>query len=253
VLETLRKEEEKKPKRLGWVQPNLSSVWHTGLSGGAPNSVRCTRQVSGEKVALEKSSAAYDYNSPDCPVSQQSPAQLSVAQSTGDAWPAPTVGRGHRTVRCAPDSVWCANWPRAATVVCARKGKRSAPDRVQRLSGGAPDCPVRHSTEGKDGLPCWPPTAPSCLGAIKGTPRRMEEIYKHSLSILRHPDFVPAHSFHRVSDLSSIRVEDSLCCHLSSSPLLCAWVCCDLCLVCVVHPNLTLCFHCDLCCKGERL
>jgi hypothetical protein len=221
VLETLRKEEEKKPKRLGWVQPNLSSVWHTGLSGGAPNSVRCTRQVSGEKVALEKSSAAYDYNSPDCPVSQQSPAQLSVAQSTGDAWPAPTVGRGHRTVRCAPDSVWCANWPRAATVVCARKGKRSAPDRVQRLSGGAP--------------------------------RRMEEIYKHSLSILRHPDFVPAHSFHRVSDLSSIRVEDSLCCHLSSSPLLCAWVCCDLCLVCVVHPNLTLCFHCDLCCKGERL
>ena len=27
--------EEKKPKRLGSVQPNFSSVWHTGLSGGA--------------------------------------------------------------------------------------------------------------------------------------------------------------------------------------------------------------------------
>jgi hypothetical protein len=30
VLETVRKEEEKKPKRLGSVQPNFSSVWHTG-------------------------------------------------------------------------------------------------------------------------------------------------------------------------------------------------------------------------------
>jgi hypothetical protein len=112
---------------------------------------------------------------------------------------------------------------------------------------------VHHPTEGKFGLPCWPPTAPSCLGAIKGTPRRMEELHKHSLSILRHPDSVPAHLFHCVRDLSSIRVEDSLCCHLSSSLLLCAWACCDLCLVCVAHPNLTLCSHCDVCCKGERL
>jgi hypothetical protein len=29
-------------------------------------------------------------------------------------------------------------------------------------------------------------TAPSCLGAIKGTPRRMEEYTKHSLSIPKH-------------------------------------------------------------------
>jgi hypothetical protein len=29
-----------------------------------------------------------------------------------------------------------------------------APDCLQDLSGGAPDCPVRHSTEGKDSLPC---------------------------------------------------------------------------------------------------
>jgi hypothetical protein len=50
-----------------------------------------------------------------------------------------------------------------------------APDRLQDLSGGAPDSPVRHATEGKDSLPCWSSMAPSCLGAIKGTPRRMEE------------------------------------------------------------------------------
>jgi hypothetical protein len=29
-----------------------------------------------------------------------------------------------------------------------------APDSLQDLSGGTPDCPVRHSTEGKDSLPC---------------------------------------------------------------------------------------------------
>jgi hypothetical protein len=38
---------------------------------------------------------------------------------------APTVGRRHRTVRCAPDSVRCANGPRAATVDCARVGRKS--------------------------------------------------------------------------------------------------------------------------------
>jgi hypothetical protein len=116
-------------------------------------------------------------------VSQRPPAQLSATQSAGDAWPAPTVGRGHRTVRCALDSVWCANWPGAATVDFARKGRRSLTGHEQWLFGGAPDCPVRHPTEGKDSLPCWPPTAPSCLGAIKGTPRRMEESPEHTLSI----------------------------------------------------------------------
>jgi hypothetical protein len=130
----------------------------------------CTRQCLVRQAGLRLTGhsreylASYDYNSPDCPVSQRSPAQRSVAQSAGDVWPAPTVGRGHRTVRCAPDSVWCANQPGVATVDYARKGNKSALDRLQWMSGGAPDYPVRHPTEGKDSLPCWLPTAPSCLG-----------------------------------------------------------------------------------------
>jgi hypothetical protein len=36
-------------------------------------------------------------------------------------------------------------------------------------------CPVRQATEGKICLPGMLSMAPSCLGAIKGTPRRMEE------------------------------------------------------------------------------
>jgi hypothetical protein len=51
----------------------------------------------------------------------------------------------------------------------AKEGKKSAPD-----------CPVRQATEGKNCLLGMLSTAPSGLGAIKGTPRRMEEDTKHS-------------------------------------------------------------------------
>jgi hypothetical protein len=51
VLETVPKREESNCKRLDSEQPNFSSDWHTGLSGGAPDSVRCARLVSGEKAA----------------------------------------------------------------------------------------------------------------------------------------------------------------------------------------------------------
>jgi hypothetical protein len=137
-------------------------------------------------------------------VSQRSLAQWSAAQSVGDAWPATTVGWAHRTVRCAPDSVWCANRSRGPTVGCTRKGRRSRTGQLQGLSGGAPGCPVHHPTEGNFGLPSWPPTAPSCLGAIKETPRRMEESPKHSLSILRLQDSKFTHLILCVSVLSSI-------------------------------------------------
>jgi hypothetical protein len=67
------------------------------------------------------------------------------------------------------------------------------------VSGGAPDCPVHQSMEGKNCLPGLLSTAPSCLGAIKGTP-------KHTLSILDHSHLVFAHSFDILSDLSFVLV-----------------------------------------------
>jgi hypothetical protein len=113
------------------------------------------------------------------------------------------VGWVHRTVQCA-------NGYNSATVGCAILGRRSAPDNDQWMSGGAPDCPVRHSTEGKNCLPRMPPTAPSCLGAIKGTPRRMEELPKHTLSILNLPHSVFAHLIDFLNDLSSVLVVNLL-------------------------------------------
>jgi hypothetical protein len=125
----------------------------------------------------------------------------------------------HRTVSGAPTAL-----EDQRSDVPEKEGDRAS-DRYS-------DCPVVHrtvrcTTRQKASLAFldWSPMAPSCLGAIKRTPRRMEESPKHSLSILRHPDSIPTHSFRCVRDLSSIRVKDSLCCHLSSSLLLCAWVC----------------------------
>jgi hypothetical protein len=112
---------------------------------------------------------------------------------------------------------------------------------------------VRHSTEDRTYLPRLSPTAPSCLGAIKGTPRLMEELSKHSLSILRLPHSASAHLIDCVSDLSSVRVVNSLCYVSSSSLGLCACVCCGFVSCVCCSPNLTLRFLCDLYCKGERL
>jgi hypothetical protein len=108
-------------------------------------------------------------------------------QSTGDAWPEPTVTRPHRTVRCA-------KWTEGTTVGFAKEGKKSCTV----MSGGAPDCPVRQRTEDKNCLPNGDPTAPSCLGAIKGTPRRMEQKTKPPLNIIRHLDSASTHPDHCV-------------------------------------------------------
>jgi hypothetical protein len=115
--------------------------------------------------------------------------QRSAAESARDAWHVPTVGRGtglsgvHRTVSGAPTA------PRLQRSASPNKER----DSHRTVSGGAPDFPVRQATEGKNCLLEMLSTAPSCLGAIKGTPRRMEEHTKHSLSIPKHQDFDSAH------------------------------------------------------------
>jgi hypothetical protein len=140
------------------------------------------------------------------------PDSVRCARLARANWPLSGIHRRrtaiiHRTVRCAPDcpvSQRSAR-PTVGRAICAghvaeptaRRGTRlsgvhrTCPVR-QRLSGcqrlatpfkernRAPDCPVHQSTEGKISLPRMLSTAPSCLGAIKGSPRRMEEYTKHS-------------------------------------------------------------------------
>jgi hypothetical protein len=148
---------------------------------GAPDSVRCARlaRANWSLSGIHRRRTAIIHQTvrcaPDCPVSQRSAGPTVDCAICARHVAEPTIGRGHRTVRCTPDSVWCANGSQAPTVGFDREGKKSAPD-----------CPVRQATEGKICLPGMLSTAPSCLGAIKGTPRRMEEYTKHSLSIPKH-------------------------------------------------------------------
>jgi hypothetical protein len=76
----------------------------------------------------------------------------------------------------------------------------------------APDrtCSCPDSTEGNNCLLIGSPTAPSCLGAVKGTPRPMEQTTKHSLNILRLSNSAIMQSDHSVRDLSTVRVVNSL-------------------------------------------
>jgi hypothetical protein len=87
-------------------QPRLSIVWQTGLSGGAPDNVRCARLVSGELATL------------------------------GKHWRRTTII--HWTVR------WCTGLSGEPTVASATIDRQIRERRVAHANGrlGAPDCPV---------------------------------------------------------------------------------------------------------------
>jgi hypothetical protein len=121
---------------------------------------------------------------PDCPMSQRSAGPTVGRAICAGHVAEPTARRGHQTIRCAPDMSGAPTALRLPTVDCAIYGKKSGTRHVW----CAPDCPVRQSTEGKISLPRLLSTAPSCLGAIKGTPKRMEENTKHSYNIPKHQD-----------------------------------------------------------------
>jgi hypothetical protein len=104
------------------VQPKSSSVWHTGLSGGAPDSVRCARLASGEQTTLGK-----------------------------NRWRTAII---HRTIR------WCTGLSGEPKVVSATVGRAIRGQRVACANGrqGAPDypvctgqCPVRHLAQSCNG------------------------------------------------------------------------------------------------------
>jgi hypothetical protein len=156
------------------------------------------RQAGGcQRAALEKQLTAYGYKSPDCPLVHRIVRWCTglSGEPTADRAngrphnPHATRGKSQRS-EGAPDCPVCTG----QCPVCQRSAspkKERNPHRT--VSGGAPDCPVHQATEGKNCLLEMLSTAPSCLRAIKGTPRCMEENTKHSLSIPKHQDFDSAH------------------------------------------------------------
>jgi hypothetical protein len=193
-------------------------------------------------MRLDWRSLAPAYSAPDCSVCteqclvhrQQTCCSREIAEGT--------MAKIHRTV-------WWANNARAngrqrdqratggqsqrsqdrtglSGVPRGLKDQRSASSEKERnralfMSDGTPDCLMRQPTEGKNCLPNGYPTAPSCLGAIKGTPRRMEQHTKPPLNILRRLDSTCTHLDHCDWDLSTCRVVNLLRCVLCARILTC--------------------------------
>jgi hypothetical protein len=175
-----------------------SSVWVHRTVRWCTGQCPVCQAGSGELAALGNKLTAYGYNSPDCPVCTGLSGEPTVGRANGRLRDLrETRGRANGR-EGAPDCPVCTGQcpVRQRLQGCQRSAspnKEGNPHRT--VSGGAPDCPVRQATEGKNCLPGLLSTAPSCLGAIKGTPRRMEEYTKHSLSTLDHSHSILAHLF----------------------------------------------------------
>jgi hypothetical protein len=150
----------------------LDQAAKTLLSLGAPDSVRCARLALVKRLlsGIRWRCTAKNHQTVRWCTGLSGEPTVGCANGRPRN-PRATRGRAN-SLMGAPDSVRCANGSKSSTVGCARIGKKSAPD-----------CPVHQSTEGKNCLPRLLSTAPSCLRAIKGTPRRMKEYTKHSLII----------------------------------------------------------------------
>jgi hypothetical protein len=136
--------------------------------------------------------------------------------------------------------------------------QRSASPKKERnhvlfMSGAAPDYPVRPRTEGNYCLLNVAPTAPSCLGAIKWTPRHMEQYTNHLLNILRRRNLAFAHLIHCVRDLSTFLSCNSIVLLSCARSRLVCVLALRLSLWCVCcYSRLTPMLIRDLLCKGER-
>jgi hypothetical protein len=110
-----KRKEQKKPKR--------TLIWRTRLFDVPPDSVWCTIADRLQTLHLRVYEAALRYNSPDCPVHQQSNDSSATVdcnrhlQKFYSAW----------TVRAESE-----------------QPPEGAPDSEQALSGVTPDCPVPH-------------------------------------------------------------------------------------------------------------
>jgi hypothetical protein len=171
------------------------------LDCAAPNSPVCTEQSGVHRTVW-------------CTVRQTLCSRVFLATSTIIHR---TVRARRRTVRCTSRATTTCHVDQEPTVIW-RTGPSGAPHRTVRCPieketnqsddslprpalilftvWCAPDSLVRPRTEGKNCLPNGAPTAPSYLGAIKGSPRHMEQHTKPPLNILRclnsantHPDY----------------------------------------------------------------
>jgi hypothetical protein len=260
VLETVQRKQKRNWKRLGCEQPSI-------CSGLAHRTVRWCTWLCPVRQAGQRWVAGLGNRWSCTTIIHRTIRWCTGLSGESSATNSPLSGNEkgdvviiHRTVR------WCTGLSGEPTVASANgrpRNLRATRGLLQRTAG-APDYPVRqrarrsngrirpiwkeivHQTwtvvvrwcTDKNGLPNWSPTTSSCLEAIEGTPRRMEEYTKLSRNILRLPDSDSTHLILCISDLSSIWVANSVYCVSSSSRDLCAWLYCgfESCVCCSPQP-----------------
>jgi hypothetical protein len=132
------KQEKSNWKRLGSSSQDSAESGSTGLSGGAPDSVRCARLARAKwpLSGIHRRRMAIIHRTvrcaPDCPVSQQSAGPTVGRVICAGHVAEPTARRGHRTVRCAPDMSGAPTALWLPTVDCTIFGRKS----------GTGQCPV---------------------------------------------------------------------------------------------------------------
>jgi hypothetical protein len=138
VLETGKIESE-----MRWLcTAKVCSVWEHRTVRWCTGQCPVRQTSSGKLAALGISPATYGYNSPDCPVCTRLSGEPTVGRRIRARHVAePTVGRGHRTVRCAPDMSGAPTALWLATVDFAVEGKKSGTGQCPVCTGlsGAPN------------------------------------------------------------------------------------------------------------------
>jgi hypothetical protein len=195
VLETERKEEEKKRNGVGYEQSISAQsgtpdclVVHRTVSDGAPDSVRCARLNSGEQAALGRSRRRTTIIHRTVQWCTGLSGEPTIGLANGRPRnPRVTRGRANGQ-RGAPDCPVCTGQCPVRQRLQDCNGRRRhlwKEIRHRTVSGGAPDCSVHHPTEGKICLPGLLSTAPRPLVPIKGTSRRLNQ-YRSAANKCRH-------------------------------------------------------------------
>jgi hypothetical protein len=138
-------------------QPKCALVWRTGLSGAPPDSVRCTRELNSELLTFGNSGSrsAIIHRTVQCAsgataTSRQRSSAEGIKCATVHACARRSQSRRqktHRTVyRTCPVHHRTVRWPRRQKLQRSNPNGRVTWLAHKTVSGGAPDCPVRHAT-----------------------------------------------------------------------------------------------------------
>jgi hypothetical protein len=146
------------PNKESKTQPKCVLVWRTRLSGAPPDSVRCTREFQYELATFGKSGSrsAIIHRTVRCSSGATATScQLSSAEDIKCATvhgcarrSQSTRQKAHRTVyRTCPVHHRTVRWPRCQKLQQSESNGLVTWLAHRTVSGGAPDCPVRHATE----------------------------------------------------------------------------------------------------------